>query len=245
MIDLPRRQAPRRLGLFLAACILVFAGGGLISDILRVIWQDPTPAQRHLIWLWQLDYENNLPTRFSALLLAGNGVLLLVLAWRLVRPARGATTPLWRDRLVWAGFGLLFFALATDEMNSLHERVGRALSAAVGLEGTGWRATWIPWVIPGLALAALALLTLRGALSRLPHTSRGRFLRAGLVYVSGAVGFEILGAVLLQLSGPTGLYVAGTFFEELLEMTGQAMFMVALVDLIGQLAPRSAPARAG
>lgn len=234
---------PARItGRVLAGCILVLLAGGLFSDIWPFFLDNPTQAQRDLMLMWQLDAEYNPPTYFSTLMLFGNGLLLVGLGGRLARIDRIPGTdhaPGRHDGLIWATFGLLFMGLAVDEVVSIHERTGRFLGRLVGLGDN----SWIMWVLPGIALVLVTFLAVRGALMRLPAIPRRRFLLAGLTYVMGAVGLEIIGTAIHYSIGWSPRYLVATYIEETLEMIGQAWFMVALVDLtarLGQVPPGNA-----
>jgi hypothetical protein len=57
------------------------------------------------------------------------------------------------------------------------------------------------WVIPyGIASAVLALLYFR-FVWQLPRVTRARFIVAGLLFVGGALGFEMLSAIAADRSG--------------------------------------------
>ncbi len=230
-----RLSRPARItGMVLGGCILFLLAGGMFSNIWPYMLEDPTPEQVALMLRWQLDAEYNPPTYYSALVILGNGLLLALMGWRLgglERIPGSGRAPGRLDRAAWNGLALIFGALAVDEVFSLHERLGRVLGMLAGLGD----ASWILWVGPGLALALGVLAALRGALARLPRPTRRRFLRAGAIYVAGAAGIELLGAAVLALGGWSLKYTSVTLIEEFMEMLGQALFMVALVDFTGQL----------
>ena len=64
--------------------------------------------------------------------------------------------------------------------------------------------------------------------------TRWLFLTAGLIYVVGVLGLELVGGRQLDLTGEqrTVMYVALGAVEELLEMVGIVVFMYALMSYI-------------
>jgi hypothetical protein len=67
-------------------------------------------------------------------------------------------------------------------------------------------------------------------LSRLPAASRWRFIVAGATFLAGAVGVEVLsGAARDQFGFEDLRFALLTTLEELLELTGVALFLRALV----------------
>lgn len=176
-----------------------------------------------LLPLLNVGTERNLPTFYSAsamLLCSGLLLLLVRLEWR----APGAAG------LFWAGLAAVFFALACDEMLVLHERLIEPVRGALGTSGLLYYA----WVIPYGAFA----LAFAGAYSRflwrLPRRTAGLLVLSGAVFVSGALGLEMLGGYWLEGHGRDGLYVVLQTLEEALEMSGVVLFLYSLLDYIAR-----------
>lgn len=171
-----------------------------------------------LVALFDFDTEMNVPSLFSALmLLACSGVL--------VRLATDGSSPV-ELRLGWWGLALVFLFLAVDETFSLHEETIRPLRTGLHTSGL----LYFAWVIPYGAAALLLLLTYGRFLQRLPRRTAALCVAAGAVFVSGAIGIEMLGGWYYERHGPDhalyGLLYTG---EELLEMLGVALFLYALL----------------
>lgn len=174
------------------------------------------------ICLFDLSEESNLPTFYATSTLLVCSALLLLIA-RLTPPA-SENRP-----LHWSGLSAIFAFLAADEFTQLHETLTVPFRVTLQTEGLLYYA----WILPyGVALAALALIY-SGFLKRLPPGTRNRFVLAGVVFVTGAVGFEALGGREDAANGwDTLAYLAYSTLEELLEMIGVAIFLVALVQYL-------------
>lgn len=174
-----------------------------------------------LVDTFNLNFENNVPTFFSAFMLLASAALLAV-------AARTSTDAV--ESRYWKGLALVFAFLAVDEDASLHELLIDPLRFAFSLGGP----LRFAWVIPyGLAVAVLGLLYLRFVLS-LPPGVRRRLLAAAAIYLTGALGFECLGAWYLSNHDDTENFVYSLFAgaEETLEMTGVVVLIHALLDML-------------
>lgn len=178
-----------------------------------------------LIDTFNMNYENNVPTFFSAFLLLLAAVLLAVQA--------GIETSS-RPSAYWRWLSVIFVFLAVDEDASLHELLIDPMRTALPLEGP----LLFAWVIPyGVLLAALAVMYARFLWTLPPRTRRWFFL-AGALYVGGAMGYELVaGWYLTRHAGAEDLaYYLLVGVEESLEMTGVVVFIYALlVHIAGSL----------
>ncbi|NNL54202.1 MAG: peptidase M48 Ste24p [Woeseia sp.] len=181
-----------------------------------------------LIDFFDFDIEGNVPTLYSAVALLFCSSLLALI-----------TTANWRRpdgwRFHWLGLTILFFLLAIDEGTAIHEEVGTFLEDY--LEATG--ALYFLWVLPyGIATLVLGLTYLRFVL-QLPPDTRMRFVLAGVIFLSGALGVEMLGAWEAGLHGTTTVtYCLLYSVEEMLEMLGVILFMYALLLHLGEVTGR-------
>ncbi len=178
------------------------------------------PNAMGLVPLFDLNSENNVPTLFSALAILGAAALL----WATGAAARRAGEP---GARIWQALGLLFVALALDESLALHERLSTPLRAVLHVGG----AFHFAWVIPYFAgVVALAIVLRRFLLGLEPQLRRNLFVAAA-VFLSGALVLEVLGSWISSTVGRRApLYVAEVTVEEMLEMTGIALLVRALLS---------------
>ena len=175
-------------------------------------------ADKHWLDVVNMDRELNLPTLFSTLLLMMSAVLLQRLS-----------TIEWNDNAAdWTLLSRIFGFLALDEALQIHE-----ILILPGLRHQIHPALASTWVIP-YGLIALGLLwRFRRFLTALPAKTSARFLRAGSIYLTGAIGMEMVGSFAVR-SGLIRLhsfwYGAITGIEESLELFGLILFLYALMQ---------------
>jgi len=172
---------------------------------------------------FDLDSEINVPTWFSSTLLLLAGLLLLYVA------AAGRRE---RDRWArhWFVLGWIFLLMSADETSGLHGLLSAPLRSAFHLSGAFYHA----WVLPvGIGLAFLGVAYLR-FLRSLPAATRRLMVLSGMVYVAGAIGFELPEGMYRTAFGANVTVVYGflTVFEETFEMIGIVVFIYTLLDLI-------------
>ena len=91
----------------------------------------------------------------------------------------------------------------------------------------GWVVAAAPFVV-AVALGCMPLLR------RLPRTIARRMVFAGAVFVLGAFGMELVGASLFDGSAGNAPYHLAVALEEIGEMAGLVLFILALYDLIAE-----------
>jgi hypothetical protein len=178
---------------------------------------------------FHMDWERNLPTFAATLLLLSCGILTAL------QPVlRGGDRP---GDDAWRTLAVLFVLLSVDEAFQLHEPIGIAVKAR-------FDADWIPmfaWVLPyGALLLVLAAVFLPWFL-RLDRPSKMRFAIAAALYVSGALGMELVSSAYFESLDPgratfrtlTGCLLSTV--EESLEFIGTGVFLHALVRRVGGL----------
>ena len=196
------------IGLLLFANIL-----GLMSK-----WVFHNPYLYGLIDLIDFDSEKNLPTLYSSLQLIIASSLLAIIASQ--HKSSG------ENYLLWFVLAAIFLYLGIDEFVQIHERFVVSVREDFQLTGLFHFA----WVVPyGIGVLALVIIYSRFLL-RLPRKTARWFVASGAIFVSGAIGFEMLSArhfVAYGLDNAT--YSIIYTCEEALEMLGIAMFIYALL----------------
>lgn len=175
-----------------------------------------------LVPFFDFNTEKNIPTFYSAIALIFVSILLLFIAFT-CRKLKSSYIP-------WFGLSIIFLFLAIDEMLSIHERLIGPVRETFETSGFLFYA----WVIPyGIALVVF-IIAYSKFLLRLPKSIMILFLVSGATFVSGAIGFELLGGNQLYLTGNKNiLYSIFYTCEESLEMLGIAIFIYTLLTYIG------------
>ncbi|MBR9825702.1 MAG: hypothetical protein GYB36_07855 [Alphaproteobacteria bacterium] len=133
-----------------------------------------------VVTLLHLDREQNLPTLFSVLLLLGASLLAGLSAHRSIPGG-------WLHRGWWIVSTALAL-MAIDEFASIHERVDAAMRFYLGTENLPYAA----WPIPYLIIVILAGITLWRWFFSLQFKQALGLVIAGTIYLSGAVGIELI-----------------------------------------------------
>lgn len=148
-----------------------------------------------------LDGERNIPATTSALLLLAAALLLVQLSPRLV------------PRAVSLGLAAVLGLGALDEAFELHEKLESALD-------TDWQVLYLPVFAAAAVLWCWLLHALR----------RNRAAVASLLLASGCwIGSQVLERAQWEPDGPAPGYTWMMVVEEILEMAGSALVVVALL----------------
>ncbi|MEO1027783.1 MAG: hypothetical protein AAFX02_01880 [Pseudomonadota bacterium] len=173
-----------------------------------------------LLPLFNFDAEQNIPTFFSVVL------ILMSAAFVFLSPHRTddrKTPPRW---ITWVITAALIF-VALDEFASVHERIGGSLALILPTSGIFHHA----WLIPYLALCAIFAPTGWVWLRSHPIATQAQIALAAGIFLTGAVGMEMVAGILeaanLTPSATSTLSFFAMTLEELLEMSGMAVFLLA------------------
>ena len=199
-----------RIAVLLPAALLALALG-----LVALYWLSLRPGFPIDPAPFDLNAEGNIPALFSAGLWLGASALALVCMRR--SHAEG-----WPLGIYWPIMAALFLYLGIDEAVMIHERVGGVLGDKYAFSG----AFLYAWVVAGLAFLGLVGLVFLRFLAALRPINLALLVLAAGVFVSGAVGVEMMGAAF-----DSGGQVPGTFalglnwrranaLEEGLEMLG-------------------------
>lgn len=224
----------------------------LLNLAANIMWIEHVPGSGMAIAIFSADREMTLPTWWSALVLAGLGLL----SWLMGNRRQGK----WIKKLPWWTLAAGFLFLSADEACMLHERLG----GIIKLEGAHHHARWIVlWLPPALIISGAALWQLWRSYRLLVIG----LMLGMLLYVGGAVGVELINAMnrhhveaeqkLLaeqvvdtnQSFAPSNWrrnrayypYMIGTSVEELLEMLAPMIWLWVLLDKRNTLRLSGAP----
>ena len=135
--------------------------------------------------LFDLDVEANVPTMLSAVALLGAAGLFWVTGSATRRHGRAYATH-------WRALAVVFVLLALDEAAGFHEKLSAPLRDSMQLTGVLHYA----WIVPyALMVAALAIVYSRFLLALDPVAKR-HLGGAGVVFLAGVVGFEMVGGLI-------------------------------------------------
>ena len=215
-VNLTPRSITTAFGLTVALLLLAHT----IIQTCRFVFDDD--RFYGLVFMFSVGSDGNIPTYYSAFALLFSSGLLAFTGYLIRKAGRPMV-------LYWFGLSVVFLFMSADEMLELHERLIEPLRTTLGTSG----AFYYAWVIPyGIAVLTIGAIYLRFLL-HLPRRTAIGFIVAGAVFVTGAIGFEMLGGVIYEQSGSNNTYyVFVQTIEEMLEMVGIAIFIYAITDYI-------------
>ena len=205
-----------RVQRFLIDVITVVALAGLAVEVAEhgLGLDDPY----HQLALFSLSYAANVPTWLSTCMHATSAILLALIASG--KRQRGA--PFVRH---WWGLSIVFAYISIDEFVQIHEE----MNAWFDLSG----ALYFGWVIPAAILVSIFVLSYSRFLTHLPRITRYRFIRAGAVFIGGAMSVELILGYWTDLHGSSNLgYGIIDWVEESMELAGVGLFLSALVAVL-------------
>ncbi len=187
-----------------------------------------------LDYQFHLDGEYNISAIFSSLMLALSAYLLTLIYFKTEQSKRNK---------YWLVLAFLFSFLAADELLSFHEQLILPLRSYFELTGY----LYFSWVLAGMLLVLIVLLSSLSFLRSLPRYFFKRFLIAGLIYLTGVIGMEMIGAKEAYDSGYIYGWVAtkerGVTYaiivtiEETLEICGILYFNSLLAQYLKKYSP--------
>lgn len=198
----------------LAICIvLIVCASSAIKIFAAVSGHDTLHG---LVRFFDVDEENNLPTWYSSATLLFSSFLLALIS--VAEPQRKRS---------WLGLSLIFLALSLDEVGSFHEIFIAPVRGLLGLSGV----LHFAWVVPAAVLVAVVAAVYAKWFFSLPAKTRMWMAAAGVLFIGGALGVEMIGGLLVgRGERDTALYAIIATVEETLEMAGVLVWICSLLD---------------
>lgn len=176
---------------------------------------------RLLVKLLNVNLEANLPTYFSALVLLGDAILLAFIAY--------GSKQIGEKHWHWLGLSAIFVFISLDEMIQIHEQLRAPMEALFNTSGL----LYFAWFIPYVAMVIILGIAYFKFMMRMPKKILKLFIIAGVLFVGGAVGMEMIGGMHAEVNGEDNLTYALMYsLEECMEMAGAAVFFYALISYI-------------
>lgn len=211
---------PKKILLFLFSIVLLLLAGHILGQMLVHFYPDVSKFGKFARWM-NFNREVNFPSLFSAGILFVSCILLAIIGMF----SKDSKRPF----LGWFGLSLVFYFLAIDEAISIHEMFNKFARNNFGIGGVFYYGWIIPYGVVLLVLVGIYVPFLR----MLPMDIALLFIFSGLIFVLGAVGFEMLGGRYKDLySEETNMYIIYFTIEEFLEMCGISLFIYSLLTYI-------------
>lgn len=210
----------QKIKIVVIVLIILFAILHGISTFLA--WSTNNPSIKSLSDEFNLDKENNMPTFYATALLLISSLLLFIIS-----RIKMLKNDLYRKH--WSFLSVLFLLLALDEASSLHERLVYPLRRMFNLSGI----FYFSWVIVGIIAILILTVTYIKFIIDLPRKAKVQFIIAAVLFVGGALGVELIaGAYASSYTKDNLTFDIISAFEEILEMSGIAVFINALLQYL-------------
>ena len=174
--------------------------------------------------IFDVDHDTSIPTWYSSVSLFFSACLLFWIS--LFCPS---DNHFW----YWRILSIIFVMLSIDEVAMIHEKIGSFIGSINLFEYISFFN--YRWVLFGIPLTIIIALVYLRFILTLPIKIRCFFLVSGTLFISGAIGVEMLTAHYDSLYGYNNLtYHLLTTLEELLEMAAIVLFIHALLAYINK-----------
>jgi len=178
---------------------------------------------------FNLDKENNIPTWYSSSALLLSALLLTVTGFANKQRGNPYTYH-------WLGLAAIFLFLSLDEAASLHEMTHNLLHPRLGGVGYFHGFLYFSWVVFGAIFVLIVGGIYLPFVAALPVQTRRLFLIAGILYVGGELGIDMLGGRHAYFYGYNNFtYAMFVACEEALAMLGNVVFIYGLLTHLGSL----------
>jgi hypothetical protein len=213
---------PSSIARSLGVCTLILVLASIFTQLATYITTDEYIYKLSL--LFYVDAERNIPTFFSSCLLLSSALLFLVIT--LIERSRAT-----RYVKYWMTLSCGFLLMAIDEVVSLHEQLAIPIRNLLGNIKLG--IFYYAWVIPGIILVLVLSVFFWKFLAHLSKKMRRDLLTAAAIYLSGCIGFEMIGGYYAEIHGSHNLiYSALSTIEESLEMAGSIVLIRVILVYI-------------
>jgi hypothetical protein len=166
--------------------------------------------------LFNLNAEISIPTWFSQSILLISAALLFLVS--------SATST---HKKHWLGLATIFAYVSIDEGSAIHELTVSPIKRIFGIDSGLLYYSWV--VLFGGLFVLLCAVYIKFYLS-LPNRTKILFATAAIIFITGAVGLEMIGGSIAAESGEsTMVYSVAVAGEEFMEMFGVVVFIYALL----------------
>lgn len=174
-----------------------------------------------IVTMFDFNMKQNIPTLYSTFTLLICSALLLIIGIKNLRLGSNSSP--------WIVMVLIFLFLSIDELLSIHKYLTYPVRQLLNTSGLLYYA----WVIPySIALLTLGVFYLPFFV-KLKKRNLFLFILSGVIYVSGAIGLEMLGGRHAEMYGSTNaVYSLLNTSEEFCEMIGVIIFIYSLLDYL-------------
>lgn len=216
-----RVVSPKKITGLLIGVVFFLLLAGLVGQYFKYYW-----GHRSLcgfVGLFYGEQHGNIPHWFKALCMLIIAAILYVI-YKIQKDEQA------RFQNHWLFLSLIFFLMNIVQSADIHNALSPCLRSGLGVGG--W--FYFAWVIPAIVLVIVLGLTYLRFFINLPPRTRLLFFYAGLLYVIGAVAFEMATAYyMIRYDNENFAFATLSALHEALKMVGLILFIYALLDFSG------------
>ncbi|MEO0513799.1 MAG: hypothetical protein AAF086_00705 [Planctomycetota bacterium] len=209
----------------MARLLLLVIVGLNLMNLFRFVYFNYTshPVAYRLVRKFSFDLEMTVPAWFSTLLIAAA-------AWICTRLAYRAWVGRERGRVGWVIFAAGLWFVSVDENISIHEMLIHPMSELIGRSGV----FYFGWIVVYVPLLLIFVWLVWPAVASMQRDARRWCVIAGVTFVGGAVGCEMVGGLFYEQMDDSEwnkvAYFVTVSVEESLEMVGMTFLIRGLMD---------------
>lgn len=206
---------------FLCLCHIITA------VIISIIGMDKFPGDDLFCRMFNMDKEANIPTWFQT-------TLLFFAASLAFYTSAFYSSLHHRARHFWRITAAILAFLSVDELCSLHERIRSVSHADISIGSIVLPAHFV-WIIPGTVAVIIVAIILLRYLKDIPSKTRNFLIIAAAVYLSGALGAELISALTWSEGNETTFsYLLLAGMEETMETAGVIIVCATILHCLSK-----------
>ncbi len=210
----------KKLTRLLGAVIIILVLADIIGQISKIYWDHRSLCG--FVGLFDGEQHGGVPHWFKAMLMLIISVTLFFIY--LIQKSEQS-----HFKNHWLFLSLGVFLMNIIQSADIHNALSPCIRSALG--AGGW--FYFAWVIPGMVIVMVVGLLYLHFFIKLPPRMRFLFFLAGLIYVIGAIGFEMATSYYYVHYGMDNFGYAGlSAIHEALKMVGLVIFIYPLMDFL-------------
>lgn len=209
------RLSSKRVFLAFLVAIAALIAASIAFNSALVISNDHA-ALNDIVHLVNLSGESNIPTWFTSSIFLVCSLLLYLIALAKYQSRDSC-------RHHWAGLAFVFILLSLDATATIHDwLLEQDLVSTWNTRGF----LFFPWVIPGWIFVGLMTVIYFRFVFALPAQTRNLFIGSAIIYITGALVFEMMSAYLMDF------YTDETIWRGLVATIKQSLELLGIITFI-------------
>ena len=212
--------SPKKLTRLLSGVVFFLVLANIVGQYSRYYWDHGRLCG--FVWLFYGEVHGNIPHWFKAMCMLIIAVILFFI-YKIQKNEQA------RFQKHWLFLSLIFLLMNIVQSADIHNSLSPCIRSGLGVGG--W--FYFAWVIPAIVIVIVLGVTYLRFFINLPPRTRLLFFFAGLMYVIGAIAFEMATAYHFTRYGDQNFnFAVLSAFHETLKMVGLVLFIHANMDYL-------------